>query len=141
MADLLTDADVEKVLEEERIGRIGCSLDGEAYVVPMTYAYEGGSIYCHSLDGKKIAMMRANPRVCFEVDRTHGLRDWESVIAHGTYEELSGEDAERAMLALIARFQPTMPPVVNDSSEPKIVDRGIVFRIQLTAKSGRAEKP
>ncbi len=141
MADLLTDADVEKVLEEERIGRIGCSLDGEAYVVPMTYAYEGGAIYCHSLDGKKIEIMRANPRVCFEVDRTHGLRDWESVIAHGTYEELSGEDAERAMLALIARFQPTMPPVVNDSSEPKIVDRGIVFRIQLTEKSGRAEKP
>jgi nitroimidazol reductase NimA-like FMN-containing flavoprotein (pyridoxamine 5'-phosphate oxidase superfamily) len=141
MADLLSDVDVEKVLEEARIGRIGCSLDGEAYVVPMTYAYEDGSIYCHSLDGKKNHMMRANPRVCFEVDRTHGLRHWESVIAHGTYEELSGADAERAMLALIARFQPTMPPVVAEPEHPKLVDSGIVFRIRLTEKTGRAEKP
>jgi nitroimidazol reductase NimA-like FMN-containing flavoprotein (pyridoxamine 5'-phosphate oxidase superfamily) len=141
MADLLGEAEIEKVLEEERIGRIGCSLDGEAYVVPMTYAYERGSVYCHSLDGKKIEIMRKNPRVCFEVDRTHGPRHWESVIAHGAYEELTGEEAERAVLALVARFQPTMPPVVEDSSEPKLVDSGIVFRIRLTEKFGRAETP
>jgi hypothetical protein len=141
MADLLSEGDIERVLAEERIGRIGCSLDGESYVVPMTYAYEGDSIYCHSLDGRKVEIMRANPRVCFEVDRTYGLRHWESVIAQGTYEELAGRDAERAMLALIARFQPTMPPVVEDANEPKLADSGIVFRIRLTEKTGRAEKP
>lgn len=141
MSVLLGEVDVELILQEEHVGRIGCCLDGEAYVVPMTYAYDGDSVYCHALDGKKITMMRANPRVCFEVDRTHGLRNWESVIAFGTYEELAGEEAERAMLALVARFEPAMPPVLNDGGAPHLIDSGIVFRIRLTEKTGRAEKP
>ncbi len=141
MSVLLGDVDVELILQEEHLGRIGCCLDGAAYVVPMTYAYDGDSVYCHSLDGKKIDMMRANPRVCFEVDRSHGLRNWESVIAFGTYEELAGEEAERAMLALVARLEPAMPPVLNDGGATPLIDSGIVFRIRLSEKTGRAEKP
>ncbi|MFY9779216.1 MAG: pyridoxamine 5'-phosphate oxidase family protein [Candidatus Baltobacteraceae bacterium] len=139
MADVLSEAEVEKILEEERVGRLACSADGEAYVVPMVYAYDGGSVYCHSLEGKKVRIMRANPRVCFQVDRPHATRDWESVIARGTYEELSGEEAERAMLALIARFRPATPSAAEDSAQNAAP--GIVFRITLAEKTGRAGKP
>ena len=43
-------------------------------------------LYCHSGEGLKLQMMRANPSVCFEVDRHENLANWQSVIAQGTFD-------------------------------------------------------
>jgi hypothetical protein len=49
-------------------------------------------------------MMRRNPSVCFEVDRVEALLTWKSVIAWGTYRELAGPEAERALDLLVQRL-------------------------------------
>ena len=79
---------------------------GEAYVVPVIYAYDGESVFAVTTEGRKVAMMRANPRVCVEVDEydVDGRGSWRSVIAQGVYEELAGEDAEAALALLRERF-------------------------------------
>ena len=47
----------------------------QTYVVPVTYAYDGEAIYAHSLEGLKLALMRKNPHVCFEVEDVQGMAD------------------------------------------------------------------
>jgi nitroimidazol reductase NimA-like FMN-containing flavoprotein (pyridoxamine 5'-phosphate oxidase superfamily) len=62
-------AEVEAVLTEAEVGRLGTSVDGRPYVVPLNFAYEEGKIFFHGAgEGKKLRDIAENPRVCFEVD-------------------------------------------------------------------------
>ena len=61
------------ILDTAKILHLGLSVDNEPYVVPMNYGYtmEGGNLtlYLHSaLRGKKLDMIRSNPKVFFEMD-------------------------------------------------------------------------
>jgi hypothetical protein len=51
-------------------------------------AYEPGFIYVFSTYGKKIEWMRANPKVCVEIDEVKSQTEWVSVLATGRFEEL-----------------------------------------------------
>ena len=53
MLGILQSAEIEDVLKTGLIGRIGCHADGETYVVPISYGYDGDYLYCHTHDGKK----------------------------------------------------------------------------------------
>ena len=91
----LTLEQMNEVLFNEVVGRIGCHGEGRTYVVPITYVFDGDAVYGHSADGLKIRMMRANPRVCFQVDQRENLANWRSVVAQGIYEELHGQGSAR----------------------------------------------
>lgn len=66
-------AHMEAILEAEGVGHLGLAVGDEAYVVPLNFAYVDGRILFHcALEGKKLDMIRANPRVCFEVSRQQG---------------------------------------------------------------------
>lgn len=61
---------MEELLQKQAVGRLGLSKNGQPYVVPLHYLYEGGKIYFHSRkDGQKISCLLTNPKVCFEVDQ------------------------------------------------------------------------
>jgi hypothetical protein len=130
-------AEIDDLLRSQVVGRIGCHADGLTYVVPVIYAYDGEGFYAYSLEGRKIRMMRANPRVCFEVDEYDGRGSWRSAIVQGTYEELEGGDAERALALLSARFAERAA-----TSEGERQRRGngpaVAFRIRLDEVTGRA---
>ena len=79
--------EIDAFLHEQVVGRIGCHADGVTYVVPVIYAYDGNCLYAHTLVGQKVAMMRSNAEVCFEVDE-YLDGSWRSVIVQGRYEEL-----------------------------------------------------
>src|SRR5579859_1472215 len=96
--------EMDQLLYSEIVGRIGCQLNGQTYVIPVEYVYDGRSVYGRAGMGRKIEIMRKDSRVCFEVDRVETLEDWRSVIAWGHYEELRGAEAERAEGLLIRRF-------------------------------------
>jgi nitroimidazol reductase NimA-like FMN-containing flavoprotein (pyridoxamine 5'-phosphate oxidase superfamily) len=85
-------AEIEAVIREATVCRIGLSDGREPYVVPLSFGYEDRSVYIHSAreasknlsgsspvsslaesGGKKITMIRKNPRCCFEVDICDGL--------------------------------------------------------------------
>ena len=143
----LTGAQIEQILRENVVGRIGCHDMNETYVVPITYVYEGGAIIGHSAPGKKIDMMRSNPRVCFQIDQMHNMRNWKCAIVWGLFEELRGQEAMDAMQIFVKKLSPLMTsetskPIHEFSSEkfnPADV-KSIVFRISLGKKTGRFEK-
>ena len=125
-------AEIDELLRAQVVGRIGCHADGVTYVVPVIYAYDGEAFYAYSLEGRKIRMMRTNPDVCFEVDEYDGRGSWRSAIAQGTYEELAGTDAERALALLTERFPR------GGERRPRGEGRPVAFRIRIGEISGRA---
>jgi len=84
----INETECREVLSRASLGRLGCSLNDQPYIVPVGLAYEDGYIYVFSTLGQKIEWMRANPKVCIQVDETKGQSEWVSVIANGEYEEL-----------------------------------------------------
>ena len=135
MVGLLNQDEIEALLRRCRIGRVGCCVDDRPYVVPVDYAYDGTAVYVASGQGRKIEAMRAQPRVCFEVDEVdeaHGTVVWRSVIADGVYDELTADDARRSALTLLGKICGDSP-----SCTPVIPAGVIVFRIELTEKAGR----
>ncbi|HEY5340097.1 MAG TPA: pyridoxamine 5'-phosphate oxidase family protein [Candidatus Aquilonibacter sp.] len=133
--------EIERVLRENVIGRIGVHAFGRTYIVPITYAYDGSAIYAHSREGMKMHMMRENPHVCFEVDRMDGMANWESVIAHGRFEELHGERAEHALEMLIEILEPRLDGPAGASAHPRSdAIPALTYRIVLEEKTGRFER-
>ncbi|MEA2511193.1 MAG: uncharacterized protein QOJ59_680 [Thermomicrobiales bacterium] len=130
--------EIEKLLRTAIVGRIACCAhgadggDGRPYVVPLAYGYDGEAIYAHSGVGRKIRMMRAQPLVTVEVDEALASDRWRSVIAEGVYEELSETAAREGALAII---------YPNADARPDLDAQTVVYRIRLTAKSGRYEVP
>ena len=134
----LTDPQIEELLASEVIARIGCISDGRVYVVPVTYVYDGIYVWGHAMDGAKLMAMRADPRVCVEVEHVDDLSNWRSVIAWGTFEECDGADWDTGMALLVERIMPllTLPPHPDLSG----LRRGSVYRIRLETKTGRFER-
>jgi len=145
----LSRKDIQEILARHAIGRLGCHARGLTYVVPVSYVYDGASaIYFHSLDGLKIQMMRENPHVCFEVDTVEDPANWQSVIAWGTCEELTGEAAARGLELLLNRLLPfitgetTTPSsgVPGSANIKKLKTEVLVCRLNLSEMTGRFEK-
>jgi nitroimidazol reductase NimA-like FMN-containing flavoprotein (pyridoxamine 5'-phosphate oxidase superfamily) len=161
----LNQAEIEELLQNEVVGRIGCHA-GRPYVVPITYAYRESWVYGHSAEGLKLRMMRRNPKVCFQVDRMQDLGNWQSVVAWGTFDELVGDEAEAGLQILLARLRPlatgetstlaTEPPAapgVIGNVQPHWVPKptgdhraftgrrpAVLYRIRLEEKTGRFER-
>ncbi|HSB11030.1 MAG TPA: pyridoxamine 5'-phosphate oxidase family protein [Blastocatellia bacterium] len=135
----LSQDEARDLLRESRLGRLGCVVDGGPYVVPVNYVFDGENIYIHSLPGRKVAALRANPRACLQVDRVVDDYHWQSAIAFGAYGEVTDRtERDRAVAKLLARF-PQLTPVesvpVHDGQSSVIL-----FRIYVEEVTGVAEK-
>lgn len=148
MFENLDNGQIENVITENIVGRLGCHADCKTYVVPVSYAYDGKYVYVRSSEGLKIFMMRKNPNVCFQVDSLKDWADWKSVIAWGTFEELTNEEERNEGLKTLAnRILPglssetmKLSPVWPFSTDDYTQIEGIIFRIRLTEKTGRCER-
>jgi nitroimidazol reductase NimA-like FMN-containing flavoprotein (pyridoxamine 5'-phosphate oxidase superfamily) len=146
MADILNASEIESFLKEQWILRIGAHNGEKVYVVPLSYVFYEGAFYCHSPEGMKIEMMRANPHVCVEVDEVLTTGKWISVIGWGRFEELKGEERSNAIRILIDNLPSVMPsytkkqspewPFTTGSGEDV---PGVIFRIQPDELTGRYE--
>jgi uncharacterized protein len=148
MVGSLNKVQADYLLRAEMVGRLGCSWERFTYVVPIAYVYDGHFIYGHTKNGLKIDVVRKNPTVCFEVDRIDSIANWQSVLAFGAWEELTGREAEDALQLLVNRLSPY---TTSETSVPRHgLDRphaaidpnieSIVFRIRIMEVTGRYEK-
>lgn len=138
MISSLTQEETRALLSEARTGRLGCIDDGGPYVVPVNYVFHDDRIYVHSLLGRKIKALRANPRACLQVDDVQDAYHWRSAIAFGRYEEVTDEGERRwAVRRLLSRF-PDLTPVesvpVHDGQSSVIL-----FRIRVEEVTGVGE--
>jgi len=150
MIGRLTSEEIENLLHQQFVGHLGCQDKDAVYVVPVSYAYDGGSIYCHSFEGQKVAMMRNNPKVCFQVDEMKDMGNWKSVITLGNFEEIDDEmERRKALHILSARRLPISSsitthlgqtwPFTDEGASVLEGVGGLFFRISLKEKSGKYE--
>lgn len=140
---------VEQVLRTGDVGHLGCYGDSRPYVVPISYVYDGEHVFGYTREGMKLRLMRAHPTVCFQVDHIDDITNWQSVITWGTFEELHGEDAEKARTIFSGRFTPLLGGGTIERSHgmagwgdrPPTWQDAVLYRLTLTAKSGRFERP
>lgn len=131
------------LLASGRFGRLACALEGQPYVVPIHFALDGNHLYSFSMLGQKIDWMRANPKVCLQVDEFSDGRQWRSVVVQGLYEELPdrvGWKRERdrawSLLSQHANWwepgglKPVPQPTANSSNH-------LFYRISIEAMTGR----
>jgi hypothetical protein len=130
----LTRAEIDVLLREQVVGRIGCHADGVTYVVPVIYAYDGDCVHVATIEGQKVRMMRASPQVCFEVDDYAAPGRWRSAILQGRYEEAAEEETAASLALLAARFSGG-----GTARRPRASGRPtVVFRIRVDEATGRA---
>lgn len=132
------------LLQAARLGRLACVGNGQPYVVPITYAADGESLYSFSLLGQKIEWMRQDPRVCVQVDDLDGERGWRSVVVNGRYEELPDRigwkvQRDRAWQLLSRDADWWQPGGIKPVPEPPT--RRIFYRIVVEELTGRHAFP
>jgi nitroimidazol reductase NimA-like FMN-containing flavoprotein (pyridoxamine 5'-phosphate oxidase superfamily) len=145
--DLNTE-EIENILHNQLLGRIGCHANNTTYIVPISYAYDGEFIYALTREGMKVSMMRQNRQVCFEVENIPDLANWQSVICWGEFEELPNRTERHQGLEMLHnRHLPNLTSATTKLSpiwpfHPENIDKikGVVFRIRLTKKTGKYEK-
>lgn len=107
---------IDDVLRRATVCRLGM-IDGDVpYVVPLCFGYDGSALYFHgAIKGRKMNVLRVNPKVCFEFDLIADPReaeeacDWgmcyQSIIGFGSavlLDEL--EDKRRALDVIMAQY-------------------------------------
>lgn len=133
----LEQAEAIAILGRQSLGRLGCIADGEAYVVPVNYFFDGDDIYIHSLPGKKIDALRIHGRACLQVDEIQNSFEWRSVIAYGDYDEITDEHLRIRTMSELFKRLPEMTPVESKMT-PERKD-SIVFRLRVDRITGMGE--
>lgn len=142
-------AECERILRSSYSGILVMCHDEEPYAVPINHAYSDGKLYFHCAPaGRKLDMIRANPRVCYVVNnyfgdlgdmedsvRCHG--NWESVIAYGKARVI---DDPEELRAAFATFMSCYSPAYFKPSEGSLqTTRAII--IELESMTARRECP
>ena len=140
----ITDPDqIRAILETARVLHLGLAVDNEPYVVPMNYGFkmEGEKLilYLHSaLKGKKLDMIRTNPRVFFELDCDrvpfegekpcqYGLA-YSSVMGRGTAQIVEDTEEKMEAMSCLMKTQTGKDFTFND----KLVSIVAVIRIDVS---------
>lgn len=143
----LNETQIENLLKSQAMGRLAVAAGNQPYIVPVTYAYDGKSIYGQTNFGTKLEMVRKNPNVCFEVDTMTDMANWQCVLVFGKFEELTAEEAEKAREILFNRVFTLMTSStihlhehagagqVDDSNRIK----DVMYRINIKQVTGRFE--
>lgn len=119
----------------------------EVYVVPLNFVRIGDELFFHSArGGRKLEIMKQNPRVCFEVTGTHHIEPgakgadcttlYESVIGWGTGSLITEDDAKYEVLrALNRKFgAPT------EDLPQAVVQKTAIVQIRMEKLTGKANR-
>ncbi len=140
--------DSVELLARTRWGRLACALDGQPYVVPVSFVHDKNYLYSFSTAGQKLTWMRANPLVCVEMEEFTTEADWSTVVVTGYFEELT--DTPQYQIARQLAFdllqtkpmwwEPGFAKTILDGIE-RPLSKPTYFRIRIDAISGHRGVP
>ncbi|OGO46792.1 MAG: hypothetical protein A2Z30_03030 [Chloroflexi bacterium RBG_16_64_43] len=136
---------IDRVLHASQVLRLGLSVEGQPFIFPLAFGYDGRSIYFHTArEGAKLELFERSPQACLEFE--HGvrlLRDdpdpckwsfaYESVIGRGRVAELSEPaEKERGLREIIRHYAGAEVAVPLEN-----LDKIRVWSVTLEAVTGR----
>ena len=111
-------AEIEAVINEARVCRMGMCDGPIPYIVPLCFGYTADTFYFHcAAEGRKLEILSKHPEVCLELETGVALKPgdkacgwsmaYRSVMGFGTAERVEAPEAKRKALDLImARYTP-----------------------------------
>lgn len=136
---------IENILSGSEVCRIAM-IDGDRpYIVPLNYGYKNNAIYFHtSREGKKIDLLRANNKVCFEIELYSEIVkneipcDWgskyRSLIGYGTVEFITDSDGKKEALDIVmAHYGKKGKNAYKDTSLEKV----LILKLKIEEISGK----
>jgi nitroimidazol reductase NimA-like FMN-containing flavoprotein (pyridoxamine 5'-phosphate oxidase superfamily) len=139
--------ELEDVIRRAEVCRLAMVDDGEPYIVPMNFGYRDGCLYFHcAKEGRKLDILRKDPRVCFEMEADVRLvkgenpcqwsTSYESVIGWGTAEVLLEEKEVREGLEVLMSHY-TQGPFAFD---PRSLSLTALIRVRVDRMTGKRSK-
>ena len=135
------------LLEKNYVGHLAYISQGQPYCVPITYFYdhETNTITSYSSEGHKLASMRKNRAISLAVDEITSVANWKSVLAIGTFEELTQIDAKHMLHKFSEGVKEIMsehtggnPKYISDfSAKLDTEEATVVFRIIIQEIIGK----
>ena len=134
--------EIRAILDTAKVLHLGLAVDNEPYVVPLNYGYtmEDGrlTLYLHGANqGKKLDMIRANPRVFFEMDCDRMPFDgvlpcqygmvYSSVMGRGTAHIVEDVEEKKNAMSILMKTQTGKDFSFND----RLVSIVAVIRIDV----------
>ena len=136
------------ILDKGKVLHLGLAVDNEPYVVPMNYGYtkENGKLvlYLHSaVRGKKLDMIRTNPKVFFEIDCDllpfeselpcqYGI-SYSSVMGKGTARIVEDVEEKKQAMSILMKTQTGK----DFTFEDRLVSIVAVIRIDVDAYTAK----
>jgi hypothetical protein len=136
--------EIDSILNAAFVCRIGLADGSEPYIVPVCFGYNEKRIYIHSaMAGKKISIIRKNPRCCFEVDHFDtiihtespcgwGMR-YQSVIGFGRAHFINDIEEKKTGLNCIMQHYGSVVHQFTDDDVRKVC----VIRIDIDSLTGK----
>lgn len=137
--------EIDGIIRGAMVCRVAMNDGVDPYIVPLCFGYDGGALFFHcAREGRKLDVLRRNPRVCFEfegdVKVTRGDKPcrwgmrYRSVIGWGRAVIVDTPDAKRAALACImAQYDRG----AHDFAEEELA-RTVVIRVDIERMTGKA---
>ena len=136
---------IASIIRRSTVCRLAMSDNNQPYVIPMSFGYKDGAVYFHCApEGRKVEILRKNPRVCIEFDvdcrlkTGDGACNWgfyyQSAIAFGVAAFIEDPTEKQAALDIIMRQYSDEAFTYPESALAKIV----VIRVGVTELTGKA---
>jgi hypothetical protein len=135
---------IDAIIHKASVCRIALCDGDVPYIVPMCFGYDGTSLFLHSAtEGRKIDMLRKNPRVCFEFDAdcevlasekpcSFSMR-YRSVIGTGRASFVEGpEERHRALKLIMGQYSDRAFGRIDDTGK-----RFVIFRVEIDEITGK----
>lgn len=143
--EITDQAIIEEVLCNSKICRLGMIDDGMPYILPFNYGYKDKHIYIHCAPaGKKLDILRENPKVCFEIEEKGDLLTadvacswstvYRSIVGYGEVEIVIDFDQKQKALEIIMAHNGA--PEMVDFRE-KQVHAVVVLKLRIDSLTGK----
>jgi nitroimidazol reductase NimA-like FMN-containing flavoprotein (pyridoxamine 5'-phosphate oxidase superfamily) len=139
----MTDAECRSVVARAPYGRLACVSGDQPYIVPVAIYLDPDApfLYGFSTLGQKVRWMRANPRVCVEVEEVASRKSWTTVIVFGRYQEIPrsgpGAGIRRRAAQLLGKQAEWWLPATAQVSSGEEHAVPVLYRIRIGRMSGR----
>lgn len=138
-------AQIEAIIRQAKVCRLAMSDNNQPYVVPMSFGYRDSNLYFHcAKEGRKLDILKVNPRVCFEIDINDELvtaelacnwgMKYQSVIGFGTASIVL--DREEKLSALDIIMQQYTDQKEHEYSE-KVLEHTLVIKVAIASMTGK----
>lgn len=129
-----------EILKRNRVGRLAYSHGDRVDIEPIHYVLDGEWLLMRTAQGSKLATLRHNPWVAFEVDEVEALFRWRSVVVHGVVQTMSIDVNGKADFDQAVESLRRLIPGTLTEDDP-VAFRDVILRVHLSEMTGREAEP